>query len=96
MAATARKTWMTREAAAAYIEQYSAQRNDAHYGIRASWTHYTGGGSHNDDRLRAEVADEQIRVSDGCSYDTYRGPRTVAALRRYVDDWLAALWQGQS
>jgi len=83
---------MTLTRAAEYIEARSEQQCITRMGhTPAVW--YTGGSSHNDDRLVAIVDGADIRVSDGICTETYTGPRTRRAIDAYVRDWLAALWE---
>jgi len=54
---------------------------------------YTGGSSHNDDRLTAKVlSDGEIYVSDGNATERYDGG--MDGVEGYVADWLSDVWDG--
>ncbi|HZT71223.1 MAG TPA: hypothetical protein VFC10_15945 [Terriglobia bacterium] len=82
---------MTRTETAKAIERVSQEVCIQHLGYTPD-TWYTGGTSHNDDRLTARVTAEGIRVSDSGTTEIYDGPRTMKAVREYVADWLSMVW----
>lgn len=53
---------------------------------RNGW--YYGGESHNDYRLRAEISDGRVMVSDGNASEPYTGDPSAEDIASYVEDWL--------
>lgn len=76
--------------AAEMIEKISEEMCIEHLGYTPS-TWYTGGSSHNDDRLVARIEDGEIIVSDGNAVEPYTGALTGEAIREYVSGWLHTL-----
>ena len=89
------------EEAVVLIEDYSEQLCIEHLGHTPSvW--YTGGSSHNDDRLRATVrlnedeGESCISITDGTESQYYYGYMTEQAIMIFVRDWLENLWESNS
>jgi hypothetical protein len=82
---------MKKEKAAEIIEQISEKMCIEHLGYNPH-TWYTGGSSHNDDRLTAKIDDGEIIVSDGNAAEPYTGALTDEAMREFVADWLHTIW----
>ena len=83
---------MTTHEACKMIEEVSEKLCLDHYAMRSGDGWYTGGPSHNDDRLAARLVGDSIEVTDGNAVETYDGSREEDAIRAYVTDWLADLW----
>jgi hypothetical protein len=80
------------ELAAKLIESTATNLCRAHYEMGPQDEWFTGGPSHNDDRLTAEVVVDGIKVSDGNQSEYYTGPLEDAPIRDYVRDWLTDVW----
>jgi signal-transduction protein with cAMP-binding, CBS, and nucleotidyltransferase domain len=77
--------------AAEIIEEISEEMCIEHLGYTPCiW--FTGGSSHNDDRLTATIQDGKIIVSDGNAVEPYTGALTGEAIREYVSGWLHTVW----
>jgi len=75
------------------IETESRNQCIEHLGyVPETW--YTGGSSHNDDRLSAYPEKRgnvwTVVVNDGCTYEEFKG--TLDQVPDFVSDWLSALW----
>ena len=91
---TTMTTHMTPQDLADMIEDVSARLCADHLGYTpAVW--YTGGPSHNDDRLSAAVEGERVVVTDGQSYEMI-APSDYADesdVEGYVEGWLGTVWE---
>jgi hypothetical protein len=89
-----RNVSLSPEEACKRIERTSAVMCRAHYNMDFGGTWYTGGSSHNDDRLTAQINDRgEIKVTDnGQCLETYTGELTPDAIDAYVEDWLESVW----